>query len=41
MTHWPETPSRALDYDDMNTLPASYDTMGRYYYLRGNLKFDF
>ena len=32
-------PPYVTAYDDMNTLPASYDTAGRYYYVRATLRF--
>ena len=34
-----EEPPYVTSYDDMNTLNFSYDTQGRYYYLRAQLTF--
>lgn len=34
-----EDPPYVTAYDDMNTLQFSYDTQGRYYYVRGSVSF--
>jgi len=34
-----EDPPYVTAYDDMNTLQFSYDTQGRYYYVRGSVRF--
>lgn len=34
-----EEPPYLTEYDDMNTIPVSYDTAGRYFYLRGTASF--
>jgi len=34
-----EDPPYVTAYDDMNTLQYSYDTQGRYYYVRGSVRF--
>lgn len=34
-----EEPPYVTEYDDMNTIPASYDTAGRYFYVRAGVKF--
>ncbi len=36
---WNQQPPYVTNYDDMNTLPLSYDTVGRFYYGRVTFKF--
>ena len=34
-----EDPPYVSAYDDMNTIQYSYDTQGRYFYVRGAVRF--